>query len=346
MVQTVQIKYDRNFAFIELENPELATKGLAFDGISYQDHTLKVRRPRDYVGSDTVDPNVGFIRGIISTNVPDTPNKIFVGGLPSALTEDQVKELVGYFGELKAFHLVKDNTTNVSKGFAFFEYLDPSKTDIACRALNGKEVGGKNLLVQRAHLGSRTILNQVTFDMGNSESVIGQLLNLSIPVNTTLASNELNSPPTPTSIVVLMNLIALEDLLEKEKRDELEDQVLHECDNFGHVKSIVIPFADSEDELDRVKGIGKVFVEFSNVDQAIACQRGVALRKYNYRCVFTTYLDEELFRSGFYDGEEDAGTEEALGKLQQHFQNASNNEQSSSPIHSQGNYHSVPPPEM
>jgi splicing factor U2AF subunit len=29
--------------------------------------------------------------GVISTVVPDTPNKIFVGGLPSYLSDDQVR---------------------------------------------------------------------------------------------------------------------------------------------------------------------------------------------------------------------------------------------------------------
>jgi splicing factor U2AF subunit len=41
-------------------------------------------------------------------SVPDTPDKIFIGGLPMYLTDDQVVELLKSFGELKAFNLVKD----------------------------------------------------------------------------------------------------------------------------------------------------------------------------------------------------------------------------------------------
>jgi hypothetical protein len=37
--------------------------------------------------------------------VPDSPNKVFIGGLPSY---DQVMELLKSFGELKAFNLVKE----------------------------------------------------------------------------------------------------------------------------------------------------------------------------------------------------------------------------------------------
>lgn len=341
VVQSVQIKYDRNFAFIELDEAELATKGLGFDGISFQDHTLKVRRPRDYQGPETnLGDSAGYIRGIVSTNVPDTPNKIFIGGLPSALTEDQVKELVGYFGELKAFHLVKDNSTNVSKGFAFYEYLDPNKTDDACRALNGKEIGGKTLLVQRAHLGSRNF-TQTTYELGNSESVLGCLLNLSMPVTSTLHQNELSATPEPTPVLVLLNMVCLEDLLKEEERRFLEEDVRNECEQFGKVLKVVAPGAETEEELERVKGLGKVFVQFENTESAQEAQKSLALRKYHNRCVLTTYIDEDLFLGGFYDGKEDVGTEKALEKLQQHFKNetAQGNGQNKSQ-----SYHNVPPP--
>ena len=41
----------------------------------------------------------------------------------------QVKELLTSFGDLKAFNLVKDSATALSRGYAFFEYLDGSVTD-------------------------------------------------------------------------------------------------------------------------------------------------------------------------------------------------------------------------
>lgn len=47
--------------------------------------------------------------------VPDTPNKIFIGGLPIYLNDDQVIELLKSFGELRAFNLVKDPATGQSK---------------------------------------------------------------------------------------------------------------------------------------------------------------------------------------------------------------------------------------
>lgn len=41
----------------------------------------------------------------------------------------QVKELLTSFGPLKAFNLVKDSATGLSKGYAFCEYVDINVTD-------------------------------------------------------------------------------------------------------------------------------------------------------------------------------------------------------------------------
>lgn len=41
----------------------------------------------------------------------------------------QVKELLTSFGPLKAFNLVKDSATGLSKGYAFCEYVDVNVMD-------------------------------------------------------------------------------------------------------------------------------------------------------------------------------------------------------------------------
>lgn len=41
----------------------------------------------------------------------------------------QVKELLSSFGKLRAFNLVKDSATGLSKGYAFCEYADITITD-------------------------------------------------------------------------------------------------------------------------------------------------------------------------------------------------------------------------
>lgn len=129
---------------------------MAFDGITFQGQSLKIRRPKDYQppAGHTFEPPPIHVPGVVSTNVPDSPNKIFIGGLPLYLNDEQVMELLKSFGELRAFNLVKDSMTAQSKGFAFCEYVDPAITDLACQGLNNMELGDRKLVVQRASVGA------------------------------------------------------------------------------------------------------------------------------------------------------------------------------------------------
>jgi hypothetical protein len=66
----------------------------------------------------------------LSTENSNSPFKLFIGGLPGYLTNDQMRELAASFGEIKAFNLVHDKDTGLSRGYGFFEYADPSVTEV------------------------------------------------------------------------------------------------------------------------------------------------------------------------------------------------------------------------
>ena len=99
----------------QFRSAEDATAAMAFDGIMFLNGPLKIRRPKDYGGMEMPGPAGFHVPGVVSTNVPDSANKIFVGGLPSYLNEDQVMELLKSFGEPKAFNLVRNNGPGPSK---------------------------------------------------------------------------------------------------------------------------------------------------------------------------------------------------------------------------------------
>ena len=67
--------------------------------------TSKVADSTAFGPNPNPNPNSGLakIQGVVSTNVTDGPNKVYVGNLPNHLKPDQVKELVEMFGELRAF---------------------------------------------------------------------------------------------------------------------------------------------------------------------------------------------------------------------------------------------------
>jgi len=74
---------------------------------------LKICRPKDY-HSPEIFPVSIHVPGVISTDIPDSIDKVFVGGLPAYLNE-QVQELFKSFSELKAFNLIRENGNGPSK---------------------------------------------------------------------------------------------------------------------------------------------------------------------------------------------------------------------------------------
>ena len=59
-------------------------------------------------------------------------------------------ELLRAFGPIKAFHLVKaDSTSTTSKGYCFAEYTNPQTTPVATMGLNGMDMGGGEVLSAR-----------------------------------------------------------------------------------------------------------------------------------------------------------------------------------------------------
>ena len=121
---SAQLNQDRTFALLEFKNPGDATVALAFDGIALDDdvsmsgtangapHGLVIRRPKDYiVPSLSADEEEKYQEGEVSSSVPDTPNKLSITGLLPGIQDSQVLEIIGSFGPLKAFVLVKDSST-------------------------------------------------------------------------------------------------------------------------------------------------------------------------------------------------------------------------------------------
>ena len=130
---------------------EMTSACMAFDDINILGRgKVKVKRPNDYNPALAPDMNPNALPkfdlsklGIVSSTVPDGPDKIFIGGLHYHLIDDQVLELLSAFGQVKAFNLVKtEPAATTNKGYAFVQYADSSVTPIAIMGLNGMDLGG------------------------------------------------------------------------------------------------------------------------------------------------------------------------------------------------------------
>ncbi|GMH40209.1 hypothetical protein BSKO_08113 [Bryopsis sp. KO-2023] len=175
-VLSVKVMKDKNYAFAEFRTVEEAANATAFDGVAYKDSYLKIKRPSNYdvnsamlLGPVAPDPTMDTSGlDICRSTVEDSPNKLFIGGLPYDHSEEQVREIMAAFGPLKSFNLVMDRNTGKSKGYAFCELLDGSLTDHVIQQLNARKAGNKSLTVKRASEGSKSSSPLLSSMLGGS----------------------------------------------------------------------------------------------------------------------------------------------------------------------------------
>jgi RNA recognition motif-containing protein len=75
---------------------------------------------------------------------------IYVGNLNYNLKEDELQELFAEFGEVTSVKIITDKFTGRAKGFGFVEMADDAAAKKAMDALDGKEIGGRNIKVNQA----------------------------------------------------------------------------------------------------------------------------------------------------------------------------------------------------
>ncbi|KAH8093800.1 hypothetical protein BXZ70DRAFT_1001602 [Cristinia sonorae] len=294
-VLAVQCNYEKNYAFVEFRSAEDATAAMAFDGIIFINGPLKIRRPKDYGGPESMGP-MAHVPGVVSTNVPDSINKIFVGGLPPYLNEEQVMELLKSFGDLKAFNLVRENGNGPSKGFAFFEYVDASVTDVAIQSLSGMELGDKYLVVQRASVGAKP----------GQPPIPGLTDYVEIP-QPILPAGEDHSEDA--RILLMLNMVVPEDLSDDQEYADIYEDIKEECGNYGAVEDLRIPRPIKKDKAkwgdsgaesalnaqraDEAAGVGRVYVKYRDAAGANAALKALAGRSFAGRSIIATVLTED-----------------------------------------------------
>jgi cold-inducible RNA-binding protein len=75
---------------------------------------------------------------------------LFVGNMSFQTTESDLTALFTPFGQVGRVHIAMDRETGRARGFAFVEMPNDEEAARAMAALDGKEVGGRNLKVNEA----------------------------------------------------------------------------------------------------------------------------------------------------------------------------------------------------
>lgn len=291
-IVSVYINLEKRFAFIETKTIREAAAGLALDGIRFRDMFLRLRRPNDYEPPLNGNPRPpdGFnpgILGIVSTQVSDGPNKVFIGGIPYNLTEDQIKGLLQSYGPLAAFNLIKEPNTGLSKGFAFFEFVDPSVVDAACAGLHGMQVGDKTLTVRRATNANTAGAGATHASTGTGLATGAGTIALGGGARALSATALLTEA---TRVVELRNVVTREELDDDEEFGEIMEDMEEEGRKFGQLEAVVIPRPR-----DGPAGVGRVYMRYSAREEAERAHATMSGRRFGEKTVEARFFDEKKF---------------------------------------------------
>ena len=323
-VVNVYINQEKKFAFAELRTVEEASNAMALDGIMFEGVTVRIRRPADYnptaaasLGPGAPNPNLNLAAiGMDRSTQPaaavggtaagggdggggggvggaprqvqmqDTngSDRIFVGGLPYYLKEADCRELIGSFGQILAFDLIKDRMTGDSKGYGFVVYEDPSAADIAIAGLHGMKMGDRQLTVRRAEGQAR-----------NAQPMQPAVI---LPEGTVQPAMFTASAPR---VVKIVDALKLEELEDDDEYADIMDDMKEEMGKFGKVVSVHIPRPSKEEGALPPPGLGRVLAEFEDPAAAMAARNALHGRKFGGNIVQVALVVEEDFKAGKWD---------------------------------------------
>ncbi len=76
--------------------------------------------------------------------------KLYVGNLSFSTSTEDLEKTFGEFGTVESTNIIEDRETGRSRGFAFVEMSSKEEGEKAISSLNGKDLNGRELLVNEA----------------------------------------------------------------------------------------------------------------------------------------------------------------------------------------------------
>ncbi len=76
--------------------------------------------------------------------------KLYVGNLPYTTTDADLQDYFSKLGTVLSAKVITDRDSGRSKGFGFVEMENDAEADKAIAEMNGKDMGGRNLVVNEA----------------------------------------------------------------------------------------------------------------------------------------------------------------------------------------------------
>jgi cold-inducible RNA-binding protein len=77
-------------------------------------------------------------------------NKLFVGGIPYAVRDEDLADLFSRAGTVNSARVIMDKMSGRSRGFGFVEMSSDEEAERAISELNGSEMDGRKIVVNIA----------------------------------------------------------------------------------------------------------------------------------------------------------------------------------------------------
>lgn len=103
---------------------------------------------------------------------------------------------------------------------------------------------------------------------------------------------------TPSKVLCIKNMVSMRELEDNEEYEDLYDDVMEECKNYGKVLNIKIPRPNGSNP---VSGIGKVYVEYANRDGASWAKEHLNGMTFKNRIVEVVNYPEENYKKNQFD---------------------------------------------
>nr|AET50571.1 hypothetical protein [Eimeria tenella] len=298
--------------FLDLRSHEWVVLCLKLDGITFNNNSLKVLRPKEYVqppGGDPAKtvhipelergtkPQQNEVRATAPPRSADC--KLYIQNLPPEMGEDQVRDLLEQFGKLRVLNLIKNRQTGKHRGYGFFEYEDPEVTDQAIEALNGFVCGASVLSVQRSNfmpdlLPTKQHTTEVTALPSSTSYAV-----LSDPVVAIQVRAGRTIGEKPSRVVQLLNTIYPEDIMTDSSHEAAVKDTRSEAEKYGPLEEVLIPRPN--EDLSYKPGVGKVFLVYGDVTSARRAQYMLNGRRFDQtRVVCAAFFPEQKFKDGQY----------------------------------------------
>lgn len=76
--------------------------------------------------------------------------ELYVGNLSYDISEKEMHKTFSQYGKVVSARIISNKFNGKSRGFGFVEMDDRSESDAAIRALNGKDIKGRKIVVNEA----------------------------------------------------------------------------------------------------------------------------------------------------------------------------------------------------